>query len=256
MPRCSSPSARARARARAGGPSARCHAVRRMGWRRHRERSGIRARRVADASLAIVPSGSGNGLARELGIPLDPASAFQVVFEGRSRLIDVGELDGRLFFNIAGLGLDATSRASIRRRRARASRLRSVSRTCGPRGRVLRAHEYAVTADGHDLRVRPLLIALANARQYGNGALIAPGARTRRRQARSRRGRSQTGLAGADSGAAAVLGERSRRFRECRSRGQAASRFLLTPRSCTTSMGSHTSGDRLSRPPYIHGLCA
>ena len=37
----------------------------------------------SDASLAIVPSGSGNGLARELGIPLDPASAFQVVFDGR-----------------------------------------------------------------------------------------------------------------------------------------------------------------------------
>ena len=34
--------------------------------------------------------------------------------------------------------------------------------------------EYALTADGQDRRVRPLLIAIANARQYGNGALIAP----------------------------------------------------------------------------------
>ena len=35
-------------------------------------------------------------------------------------------------------------------------------------------HEYSLTADGRDLTVRPLLIAIANGRQYGNGALIAP----------------------------------------------------------------------------------
>ena len=60
-----------------------------------------------DVALAIIPSGSGNGLARELGIPFDPHAAFAVAFDGRERVIDAGELDGRLFFNIAGLGLDA-----------------------------------------------------------------------------------------------------------------------------------------------------
>ncbi len=58
-------------------------------------------------SLAIVPSGSGNGLARELGIPLEAARAFAVAFGGTDRVIDCGELDGRLFFNVAGIGLDA-----------------------------------------------------------------------------------------------------------------------------------------------------
>jgi diacylglycerol kinase (ATP) len=128
------------------------------------------------ASLAIVPSGSGNGLARELGIPLDPALAFQAVFEGHSRLIDAGELDGRLFFNIAGLGLDAL----VAHRFAELG----LARRGFVRYLELAAREvvsfvpleYAVRADGHDLLVRPLLIAIANARQYGNGALIAPGA--------------------------------------------------------------------------------
>ena len=131
----------------------------------------------SDASLAIVPSGSGNGLARELAIPLDPASAFQVVFDGRRRLIDAGELDGRLFFNIAGLGLDARIAHRFAdgglQRRGFVRYLELAAREVAS----FVPDEYSITVDGHDRRVRPLLIALANARQYGNGALIAPEAR-------------------------------------------------------------------------------
>jgi diacylglycerol kinase (ATP) len=126
------------------------------------------------ASLAIVPSGSGNGLAREFGIPLDPASAFQVMFEGHTRLIDAGELDGHLFFNVAGLGLDA---AVAHRFAAGGLERRGFARYLELAAREVVSFvplDYALCTDGHDVRVRPLLIALANARQYGNGALIAP----------------------------------------------------------------------------------
>ena len=61
-----------------------------------------------DAALAIVPSGSGNGLARELKIPFDPAAAFDVALPGsRAASSMPASIDGRLFFNIAGIGLDA-----------------------------------------------------------------------------------------------------------------------------------------------------
>ena len=128
------------------------------------------------ASLAIVPSGSGNGLARELGIPLEPTAAFQLLFDGRPRLIDAGELDGRPFFNIAGLGLDA--RVAHRFAEGGLDR-RGFVRYLELTAREVLSFvpsEYALTADGHDLRAKPLLIAIANARQYGNGALIAPDA--------------------------------------------------------------------------------
>jgi YegS/Rv2252/BmrU family lipid kinase len=128
----------------------------------------------SQASLAIIPSGSGNGLARELGIPLDPTSAFQVVFAGHSRVIDAGELDGHLFFNIAGLGLDAhvahRFAAGGMERRGFIRYLELAARELAS----FRPLEYGLTTDGRNRRVRPLLIALANARQYGNGALIAP----------------------------------------------------------------------------------
>jgi diacylglycerol kinase family enzyme len=60
-----------------------------------------------DATLGVIPSGSGNGLARALAIPLDPSKAFALAFDGMDLVMDAGELDGRLFFNVAGIGLDA-----------------------------------------------------------------------------------------------------------------------------------------------------
>jgi len=128
------------------------------------------------ATLGIIPSGSGNGLARELQIPVDPARAFAGVFSGRTGLIDAGELDGRLFFNVAGIGLDA--------------RVAHLFAAGGPSRRGLRRYlmvaarelwsyrsgSYTVITDDSTVRVEALIIALANGRQYGNGARIAPAA--------------------------------------------------------------------------------
>ena len=57
--------------------------------------------------LAIVPGGSGNGLARDLSIPFDAVQALTIAATGRVRAIDAGDLHGSLFFNVAGIGLDA-----------------------------------------------------------------------------------------------------------------------------------------------------
>ena len=129
-----------------------------------------------EATLGIIPSGSGNGLARELRIPLNPARAFAAVLDGRECRIDAGELDHRLFFNIAGIGLDA--------RVAHHFAANGASRRGLKRYLVIAAKElwrysssaYVVVTDGTAVRVQALLIAIANGRQYGNGALIAPAA--------------------------------------------------------------------------------
>ena len=49
----------------------------------------------SDTVLAVVPAGSGNGLARELNVPLDPRLAFDAAMAGIDRRIDLGSLDGR-----------------------------------------------------------------------------------------------------------------------------------------------------------------
>jgi YegS/Rv2252/BmrU family lipid kinase len=127
--------------------------------------------------LGVIPSGSGNGLARDLGLPLDPSAAFAVAVSGLDRLIDCGDVDGHLFFNIAGIGIDARiaqafSAGGLGRRGFR----RYVELTLGELFRFV-PEEHVVVADELTLRVRPLLVAIANSRQYGHGALIAPGAR-------------------------------------------------------------------------------
>ena len=130
-----------------------------------------------NAVLGVIPSGSGNGLARELGIPLTPRDAFAAALRGRERTIDCGELDGHLFFNIGGVGLDArvahefathtTTRRGFRRYLELTSR--ELFRDAND--------EHTIVVDGTVVRSRTLLIAIANGRQYGNGALIAPQAR-------------------------------------------------------------------------------
>lgn len=127
-----------------------------------------------DVTFGIIPSGSGNGLARELRIPFDPVRAIEVALSGRECVIDAGELDGRLFFNVAGIGLDArvAHRFAARSPFRRGFR-RYVTAAVGELIRY-RPDRHTVYADGATLRTRALLIAIANARQYGNGAIIAP----------------------------------------------------------------------------------
>jgi YegS/Rv2252/BmrU family lipid kinase len=127
--------------------------------------------------LGIVPGGSGNGLARDLGLPREPARALAVAATGRERAIDAGDLHGSLFFNIAGIGLDAEIAARIAAPGAR----RGLSGYIITTVQELRRYEpqvYSIRIDDSSVvERRALLVALANSRQYGNGAKIAPHAR-------------------------------------------------------------------------------
>ncbi|MCD8539420.1 MAG: hypothetical protein LRY55_06370 [Leadbetterella sp.] len=59
------------------------------------------------ARLGIIPLGSGNGLARDLGLPMNADKALEVIRKGKVRDIDAGLLNERPFFCTAGIGFDA-----------------------------------------------------------------------------------------------------------------------------------------------------
>jgi diacylglycerol kinase (ATP) len=128
-------------------------------------------------ALAIVPAGSGNGLARLFDLPAAPAAAFDRLLHGQDRQIDLGEANGRLFANVAGVGFDAhvaEQFAGLARSR------RGLLRYAGVVARELwryRSATYDLTLDGVPSgRRRAFLLSFANGRQWGNGAVIAPAA--------------------------------------------------------------------------------
>jgi diacylglycerol kinase (ATP) len=61
----------------------------------------------APVALAILPAGTGNLLARNLGIPIDLRAAVDVALHGARRTIDVGRVNGDRFAVMAGTGFDA-----------------------------------------------------------------------------------------------------------------------------------------------------
>ena len=131
--------------------------------------------------LAIIPAGSGNGLARELGVPLQPDAAIAAALRATPRAIDAGELNGRPFFNIAGVGFDAhiASRFDRARRRGLVTYVRVSAREL----LTYRSMTYRIDCGcgagepSAAFSQKALLVTIANSRQFGNGARIAPFAR-------------------------------------------------------------------------------
>lgn len=131
-------------------------------------------------ALGVVPAGSGNALARTLGVPMDAAGAIRLLKTGRVIDIDVGvAAAGRYFFTTAGFGFEAhLSRRYSEGRIAR--RMRGTVPYY-----VLAAVEYlryrpervSLEVDGMQVDLEPFIFTVANMGQWGAGALIAPGAR-------------------------------------------------------------------------------
>ncbi len=129
------------------------------------------------ATLGIVPAGSGNGFARELGIPSSPAAAMDIILRGSDQLVDVGSLNGRSFFNIAGIGFDASIAGLFNTGMMGQRGLWPYFRIAVSQAFRYRSSRYRVTLNDETFELRALLVAFANGREYGNGLRLAPHAR-------------------------------------------------------------------------------
>ena len=127
--------------------------------------------------MAIVPAGSGNGLASDLQIPFDPQAALTLAATGATLAIDAGTVDNHYFFNIAGIGIDAVIAAQFARRPRHQRGLLGYLQLSSAELLRYRCQSYTLAIDEGTVEHRAMLIAFANGRQYGNRLLIAPGAR-------------------------------------------------------------------------------
>lgn len=129
------------------------------------------------AALALVPCGSGNGLALHLGLPRSSFAALQLIAgdQGRVAAVDTGTANGRPFFNAMGFGLDAD--VSHRFNRLTSRGLPAYVRTALAALRELRREKCSIFDGVRRVTLETILVAVANSDQYGNNARIAPGAR-------------------------------------------------------------------------------
>lgn len=131
----------------------------------------------ARAALGIIPAGTGNDLARSLGIPRTPTAALRLLLEGQPRPLDLWRANESTFLNAAGIGLDAEVAYQANRGgrlRGMAAYLVAVIRALG----TFRPRSLHIEGNGVDFNGAVMLAALANGSSYGGGIPIAPAARS------------------------------------------------------------------------------
>lgn len=125
-----------------------------------------------NVALGIIPTGSGNGFARHIGLPLDPAHTLDACRGGRIVPIDTAEVNGHPFIGVMGVGFDA-----LVAERFAASHVRGLE-TYVKEGLLaftqFRAEEYEIESASGVMKKKAFVIAVANSGQYGNNARIAP----------------------------------------------------------------------------------
>ena len=123
--------------------------------------------------LGIIPAGTANDLARTLGIPAQPEEAVRIIAGGKTRPIDLGSVNGKLFFNVASVGLSAELAREL---------TSDVKRRFGKLGYALAAMKVLVRArpfratitdSTGPVRSLTLQVAVGNGRFYGGGNIVA-----------------------------------------------------------------------------------
>ncbi len=122
--------------------------------------------------LAIIPSGSGNGLARHLHIPLKSSKAIDLIKNGRIETIDTVRMNDRLYLGVAGIGFDAEVgwKFSEFGHRGFLSYLLLTLKEFP----IYHPGVYDLIIDGKKISREAFLVSFANSSQFGNGVYIAP----------------------------------------------------------------------------------
>lgn len=130
--------------------------------------------------LAIIPTGSGNGLARFYKIPLTLKDAVDTVFTGKRIKMDVVKLNQHYSFNVSGVGFDAAVAHEFQylKKRGLWGYVKCIAKQLGSFEPITVKIKLSNFNKINMLENQFFLLAIANTNQFGNDAIIAPGAST------------------------------------------------------------------------------
>jgi YegS/Rv2252/BmrU family lipid kinase len=125
-----------------------------------------------NTALAILPCGSGNGLARHLMLPMNLKKSIETINKGVIHDLDYGVINDIPFFCTCGIGFDAfvSMKFAEAGKRGPITYVENVLRE----GLRYKPETYTITDESGTKMRKAFLISCANASQYGNNAYIAP----------------------------------------------------------------------------------
>lgn len=136
----------------------------------------IQALAGSTTRLGLLPAGTGNDVARYLGVPRrDPDAAVDVVVAGRERTVDLARAGSLYFLTVLAAGFDAVVNERANRMRRPRGQMRYNLATLAEL-RTLRPIDYVLELDGVTRRLAATVVAVGNGPSFGGGLRITEGA--------------------------------------------------------------------------------
>lgn len=126
----------------------------------------------SDLPVGVLPAGSANGMAKELGIPIDAEKALEIITQGNIKKIDLIRINKELCIHLSDIGFNAFVVKTFEtfNKRGMWSYIKAAFR-------VLLRHRYmevTIAGDNQIVKRNAAMVVIANATQYGTGAVINP----------------------------------------------------------------------------------
>ncbi len=127
-----------------------------------------------DVTMGMLCFGTGNDLARVLGLPTEPMAALEVLLAGDTRLMDTGRANDRVFLNVAGIGFDVDVLLATLRHKQRFRGMLPYMLGIFDALAHMRTLHMTIQANGETFREDTLLIGVGNGQYFGGGMRAVP----------------------------------------------------------------------------------